>query len=88
MWAGLSSAYGEVRLGRQDSVAWQTMNEFDFNGASNSASALGNSLVAPWLPPRQSRSLQYISPDFSGFKAQVGFTPEGDPGTKANSRSA
>ena len=41
----------------------------------------------PWslrTCPRQSRSLQYISPDFSGFKAQVGFTPEGDPGTKAN----
>jgi predicted porin len=85
MWAGLSSAYGEVRLGRQDSVAWQTMSQFDFNGASNSASALTNSLVAPYLPPRQSRSLQYISPDFSGFKAQVGFTPEGnDDGDKAN----
>jgi predicted porin len=84
-WAGFSGSYGEVRLGRQDSVAFQTMIEYDFNGASNGVSALGYSGVAPWLPGRQSRSLQYISPKMGGFSAQLGFTPEGnDPGAKAN----
>lgn len=77
-WLGLSGAFGEVRLGRQDSVSFQTMIDFDFNGASNGVSALGYSLVGPWLPGRQSHSLQYISPNFSGVTAQIGFQPKGN----------
>jgi predicted porin len=75
-WFGLSGAFGELRLGRQDSVPFQTTIDFDFNGASNGVSALGYASVAPWAPGRQSRSLQYISPTFGGFKAQVGFVPK------------
>ena len=65
-WLGASGSFGEVRLGRQDSVPFQMMGEFDFNGQANMASALGNSLVAPWMAPRdrQSRSLQYIAPAY------------------------
>ena len=37
-WFGLSGSFGEVRLGRQDSVSFQTMIDFDFNGASNGVS--------------------------------------------------
>ncbi len=84
-WVGLSGGFGEVRLGRQDSVAFQTMIDFDFNGAANVASAYGNSGVAAWGTGRQSRSLQYISNDMGGLKVQAGFVPEGNvAGDKAN----
>ncbi len=82
-WLGFSGAFGEVRLGRQDSVPFQTMADFDFNGFSNGVSALGYSLVGPWLPGRQSRSLQYITPTFSGVTAQVGVVPKGNRGDTA-----
>jgi predicted porin len=76
-WAGFSSdKFGEARLGRQDSIAFQTMIDFDLNGAANMASAYGNSAVAAWWPGRQSRSLQYIAPKFGDFKVQVGYVPK------------
>lgn len=83
-WLGVSGAFGEVRLGRQDSVSFQTMIDFDFNGASNGVSAGAYSGVGAWVPGRQSRSLQYITPNFSGVTAQVGFVPKGNgpTGTK------
>ena len=77
-WFGLSGSLGEVRLGRQDSVAFQQLIDFDFNGASNGVSAGAYSSVGVWFPGRQSRSLQYISPTMGGFVAQVGFVPKGD----------
>ena len=87
-WIGGSGSFGEVRLGRQDSVPFQVMIDFDFNGAANAASALGNSLIAPWMAPRgrQSRSLQYISPNYGGVTMQAGFQPEDHTNltTKAN----
>ncbi|MCM0610355.1 MAG: porin [Ideonella sp. WA131b] len=83
-WFGFSGNFGEVRLGRQDSVSFQTMIDYDFNGASNGLSALGYTLTAPWLPLRQSRSLQYISPNLGGFTAQLGLVPKGNRGSGAN----
>ena len=70
-WAGLSGSFGEVRLGKQDSVAFQTMIGFDSNGAANMASAQGNAGVPTWGPGRQTTSLQYFAPEMNGFKAQV-----------------
>jgi predicted porin len=84
-WFGFSGGFGEVRLGRQDSVPFQTMIDFDFNGAANTVSALGWATVGPWAPTlgRQSRSLQYISPEMGGLKVQLGVVPEGNQkGTK------
>jgi predicted porin len=82
-WFGFSGGFGEVRVGRQDSVSFQTMIDFDFNGASNGVSAGGYTGVAPWLPGRQSRSVQYISPAMGGLSAQVGLQPKGNGGTDA-----
>lgn len=82
-WLGISGGFGEVRLGRQDSVPFQTMNEFDLNGFSNGVSAGFYSFAAVWLPGRQSRSLQYISPNMGGFTAQVGLVPKGNRGPGA-----
>jgi predicted porin len=78
MWAGLSAGWGEVRLGRQDSVVYQVMNGYDFNGASNGVSSGGYSSSAVWLPGRQSRLLNYISPNLGGFKLQAGWVPKGN----------
>lgn len=77
-WLGFSGSFGEVRLGKQDSVVFQTMIDYDFNGASNGVSALGYAATGPWLPGRQDRSLQYISPAMSGVTVRLGFQPEGN----------
>lgn len=85
-WLGLSGGFGEVRVGRQDSVPFQTMIDYDFNGASNGVSALDYSGVGPWRRGRQSRSVQYIAPTFvAGLSAQVGLVVKGNstvPGAK------
>lgn len=88
-WAGLSGGFGEVRLGKQDSVVFQTMVGFDLNGAANAAAALGNSGVGAWtgLVGRQDRSLQYISPAMSGFKVQLGYQPQGNDATVESNTS-
>jgi predicted porin len=77
-WAGVSGSFGEVRLGKQDSVVFQTQAPLDFNGAANAASAFLAAGAAAWLPGRQDRSLQYISPNLSGLKVQVGLQPKGN----------
>lgn len=82
-WLGMSGGFGEVRLGRQDSVPFQMMNEFDLNGFSNGVSAGFYSLTAVWFPGRQSRSLQYIAPTMGGVSAQFGLVPKGNRGPGA-----
>lgn len=78
MWAGFSGGFGEVRLGRQDSVPFQTMIDFDFNGASNGVSSGAYTRVGAFYPGRQNRSLQYITPSMGGLSAQFGFQPKGN----------
>ncbi|MDI6748384.1 MAG: porin [Rhodocyclaceae bacterium] len=87
-WAGLSGNFGEVRFGRQDSVAFQMMGAYDFNGQANAASALGNSGVAAWGTGRQTQSLQYISPNMNGFTAHVGFAGKEDGVDNAKAASS
>jgi predicted porin len=77
-YAGLSGAFGEVRVGRQDSVPFQTMVDYDLNGASNGVSSWAYSGVAPWLRGRQDRAVQYIAPAMGGLKVQAGFVPAGN----------
>jgi predicted porin len=79
-WVGFSGGFGELRLGKQDSVPFQTMIGYDFNGASNGVSALGYAGVGPWAPSlgRQSRSIQYIAPTMGGLSVQVGAVPKGN----------
>ena len=79
-WVGFSGSFGELRLGRQDSVPFQTMIAYDFNGASNGVSALWHANVGPWGSSldRQSRSIQYIAPTMGGLAIQVGAVPKGN----------
>jgi len=85
-WAGVSGGFGEVRFGRQDSVPFQVMANYDFNAAANAASAFGNAGIAGWGRDRQTQSLQYLSPNLSGFTAQLGFAGKEDG--VANAKSA
>ena len=86
-WAGFSGSFGEVRIGKQDSVAFQTMIGFDFNGAANAASAQGAAGAGTWFGAagtaelgggRRARSLQYISNDLGGLKVHAGLEMKGD----------
>lgn len=76
MWLGFSGGLGEVRIGRQDSVPFQAMGDFDFNGQSNGVTS-AYSGVGVWATGRQSRSIQYMSPTVSGFSAHVGVQVNG-----------
>ena len=87
-WAGLSGNFGEVRFGRQDSVPFQVMANYDFNGAANAASALGNSGAAVWGTGRQTQALQYISPNMNGFTAQVGYASKEDGDTNGKATTS
>lgn len=71
MWLGFSGSMGEVRIGRQDSVPFQAMGDFDFNGQSNGVTS-AYSGVGVWATGRQSRSVQYMSPTMGGFSAHLG----------------
>jgi predicted porin len=73
-WFGFSGGLGEVRFGKQDSVGFQTLIDYDLNGWSNGVPASYMNLERG----RQERSLQYISPSFGGAKVQVGFVPKGN----------
>lgn len=84
MWLGFSGDLGEVRIGRQDSVPFQAMGDFDFNGQSNGASAAAYSGVGVWATGRQSRSIQYLSPTMSGFSAHVGVQVNGKDDPEAD----
>lgn len=77
-WGGLSGGFGEVRFGRQDSVPFQAMGVYDFNGQANTVSALANAGVASWGRGRQTQSLQYILPTVNGFKAHLGVAARED----------
>jgi len=77
-WGGFSGDFGEVRVGRQDSVPFQVMTDFDFNGASNGVSAGAYTGIASWAKGRQSRSIQYIAPAMGGLTAQFGLRPKGN----------
>lgn len=84
-WLGASGSFGEVRLGRQDSVPYQVMGGYDFNGISNGIASGGYTGVGVWARGRQSRSLQYILPTLAtGLNAQFGVVPKGNgpAGTK------
>jgi predicted porin len=74
-WVGASGAFGEIRTGRQDSVAFSTMIGFYQKGASNTASASGASGIDGGLlfSALGTRSVQYIAPTMGGFKIHAGY---------------
>jgi len=73
-WFGLSGSFGEVRFGKQDSVGFQTLIDYDLNGWTNGVPASFMNLERG----RQAKSLQYITPSLGGAKVQIGFVPKGN----------
>lgn len=68
-WVGLSGAWGEVRVGRQNSPIYIPLEgKLDATGASTIASGL-NSLAT--LSVRASDALSYQTPNVGGLSAQV-----------------
>lgn len=74
-WVGASGEFGEIRVGRQDSVPFQAMVGFDFNGGANIASAsIAGANLGLLQSGRGERSVQYIAPELiPGLKAQAGY---------------
>lgn len=82
-WAGLSGGFGEVRFGRQFSVADDIITAYDFNGGSNSTSAfnLTGANISGWVngagSPISSQA-KYISPEWNGLTATLGYATKND----------
>ena len=79
-WVGLSSGFGEIRFGTQDSAAFKALIGFDANGAANDTMA-AQSAVVPVLGQNSlagKELVNYISPSMGGLQVTVGVTPKGD----------
>jgi predicted porin len=82
-WGGLSGSFGEFRFGRMNSVVFDTMVDYDLNGASNGVSSGGYTGVGIWATGRQDGILEYISPKMGGATVMLSYKPKGD-GTSDN----
>ena len=87
MWLGFSGGFGEVRVGRQDSVPFQVMGNFDLNGQSDGVTSTYSG-ASVWATGRQSRSVQYMTPDMKGAKIHLGFVPEDSDTTNTDKATA
>ncbi len=79
-WVGLAGSFGELRLGRDSSVATKGQARFDLNGISTS-SALDNAGLSPvtWYgSSRRDAQIQYMTTNLSGFDAGLGIVLGGN----------
>jgi predicted porin len=72
-WVGLSGGFGEVRIGRQDVNRTQDV-DIDTSQAGLLGLAPRIGATDDQLGNDQSGVVKYISPSFSGFQFQVGYT--------------
>jgi len=77
-WFGLSGGFGEFRVGRQNAVAFETMGDFDLNGESNGVTATGYTGIGSWLRNRESKALQYITPNMGPVSGHFGLILKGN----------
>lgn len=79
-YVGLQGHFGEFRLGRQE-VHWTggRINDVSANqiGTTFAIPTGGSGLVAS-VAARTSNVAMYVSPDFNGFNAQVGYIADGE----------
>lgn len=73
-WVGLSGGFGEVRFGRQATVASDYFARVSPFGSSWSNAAIGKSGFRASDTPRFDNSITYYSPNFSGFSVAAGYT--------------
>jgi len=82
-WVGLSgSNWGAASIGRMTTPQNRVMGTFDLNGGSTQQSsalgALGLGANSSLGGSRQNSMLNYTSPNFGGFSAQVGYALKAD----------
>lgn len=73
-WAGLSGDFGDVRFGRQQTVAVSFFGSISPFGTGWSDAALGKSGFRASDTPRFDNSIAYFSPKFSGFQVAAGYS--------------
>ncbi len=73
-WGGLSGNFGDVRFGRQQTVAVSFFGSVSPFGTGWSDAALGNGGFRASATPRFDNSVTYFSPKFSGFQAAAGYS--------------
>lgn len=73
-WAGLSGNFGDVRFGRQETVAVSFFGDVSPFGTSWSDAAIGKSGFRASDTPRFDNSVTYFSPKFGGFQAALGYS--------------
>jgi predicted porin len=90
-WLGLSGAFGEVKLGRQNTIAYDTAAKFDPMGAGNLGGIIttvdsvdpttttGNSYNS-YGNTRWDNAVQYIAPTFNGVNAKAQYRVGGQAG--------
>lgn len=84
-WVGLSGGFGEVRLGRQDVTRAQDV-DVDVSQAALLGLAPRWNAVSDQLGEDQDGVLKYMSPVFSGFQFQLGYTPGNINNTTADTK--
>jgi len=78
-WVGLGAAqYGEIRLGRQNSVMFGYSGMMDAFGAATYGSGLNN--FANWLA-RVDHDVAYLSPNISGTQFELHYSGGGQTGS-------
>lgn len=83
-WAGLSGAWGEVRAGRQLTVAADYFAFTDPFGTGFRQAGAGSTFSSNSPRNRVDNTLAYFSPRFSGFQAGVGYSFNQTGGVAAN----
>ncbi|WP_187395144.1 porin [Pigmentiphaga aceris] len=78
-WASLSGSFGEVRLGRQDSLGFNWSGAISPFGTSFKQAQLDTIFGYKNVGDRLDNAIFYYSPDFGGFQAGVGYSfhPDG-----------
>jgi len=79
-WAGLSGNFGQFRAGLQDSIVDLVLGQYDLNWGPNITSAYGNvglqAIYDATYGTQRPSQVQYWTPNFGGFSAQMGVTPK------------
>lgn len=78
-WGGLSGNWGEVRLGRQVTVASQFFGFADPFGQGFEQASVGTTFSSGGTI-RADNTVAYFSPKFSGFQAGIGYSMNQDGG--------
>lgn len=79
-WVGLSGDFGTLRLGRQLTPSFNGIAAWEITGTAN-YSVVANQFGYAGAGSRDDAMIQYITPNFGGFKAHLAYVLEDNRGT-------